>query len=140
PLLARIISIAQVLEVFSMVEGPHVAIDVVRSRRRQWFDPTLVAACQDEDMESDLGVWCGLDEMGLRSAVQEREPGGAALLAGPGTLDRIAYGFAEIVDAKSPFTASHSFRVTELSLRIAERLGENAEGLAELRRAALLHD
>jgi putative nucleotidyltransferase with HDIG domain len=91
-------------------------------------------------MEELLSSWCDLDEDGLRKVVREREPGGLALLAGRGTLDRIAYGFAEIVDAKSPYTASHSFRVTELSLRIAERLGHGPVELAELRRAALLHD
>jgi HD-GYP domain-containing protein (c-di-GMP phosphodiesterase class II) len=138
PLLARIISLAQVLEVHSMVDGPRPALAVVQSRRRQWFDPTLVAGCSG--LEDDLARWCTLDEEGLRQAVREREPGGAALLAGPGTLDRIAYGFAEIVDAKSPFTASHSFRVTKLSLRIAARLGETPHGLGELKRAALLHD
>ena len=91
-------------------------------------------------MEELLATWCALGEEELRQQVREREPGGVALLAGRGTLDRIAYGFAEIVDAKSPYTASHSFRVTELSLRIAARLGKPAADLADLRRAALLHD
>jgi putative nucleotidyltransferase with HDIG domain len=85
-------------------------------------------------------MWCELDEQGLHEAVREVEPGGAALLAGPGTFDNIAYGFAEVVDAKSPYTATHSHRVTELSLQIATQLGYDPDALAELRRAALLHD
>jgi HD-GYP domain-containing protein (c-di-GMP phosphodiesterase class II) len=138
PLLARVITLAQVLEVFAIVEGPGVALEVARRRRRQWFDPNIVDACLG--MEHDLARWCALDEAGLRREVRDREPGGAALLAGPGTIDRIAYGFAEIVDAKSPYTAAHSFRVTELSLKIAARLGHDETQLTELRRAALLHD
>ena len=138
PLLSRIISLAQVLEVFDMVDGPDAALRIARSRRKQWFDPVLVQAC--EGIEGRLAQLRSLNERGLRQAVKEREPGGAALLAGPGTIDRIAYGFAEIVDAKSPYTASHSARVTELSIKIAARLGRTSAELSELRRAALLHD
>jgi HD-GYP domain-containing protein (c-di-GMP phosphodiesterase class II) len=138
PLLARIISLSQVIEVFAMVDGPETALRVAEARSRRWFDPTLVAGLSG--MEPLLASWCELDEEGLRAEVQEREPGGAGLLAGRGTFDRIAYGFAEIVDAKSPFTASHSLRVTELALRIAARLGHDEKELIELKRAALLHD
>jgi HD-GYP domain-containing protein (c-di-GMP phosphodiesterase class II) len=138
PMLARIISLAQVLEVFAMVDGPRAALKVAHDRGKHWFDPVLVTGCQG--LETTLAECCALEEDGLRQTVREREPGGAALLAGRGTLDRIAYGFAEIVDAKSPFTASHSLRVTELSLRIAARLGQGAAELGELKRAALLHD
>jgi putative nucleotidyltransferase with HDIG domain len=138
PQLSRIISLAQALEVFATVYGPGAALQTVRARRKHWFEPVLISAC--EDMERLLERLRGLDEEGLRRAVRDREPGGASLLAGPGTLDRIALGFAEIVDAKSPYTASHSFRVTELSIRIAEHLGQTPVQLAELKRAALLHD
>jgi putative nucleotidyltransferase with HDIG domain len=138
PLLSRVISLSQVLEVFAMVDGPHAALGVASQRSRHWFDPTLVQGCVG--LEDKLAEWCALDEQGLRQAVRESEPGGAALLAGHGTLDRISYGFAEIVDAKSPYTASHSLRVTELALRIAARLGYGEHDLAELKRGALLHD
>jgi len=72
--------------------------------------------------------------------VRETEPGEAAMLAGPGSLDCIAQGFAEVVDAKSPFTAEHSSRVSEYALRIGFKLGFDSNELAELKRAALLHD
>lgn len=55
-------------------------------------------------------------------------------------LDDIAAGFAEVVDAKSPFTAGHSERVTVFSDLIAEQLGYSEEKRRWLRRAALLHD
>ena len=138
PLPSRIICLAQVIEVIAMVHGPHAALKIAKDRSRRWFDPTLVSGC--EGIEAQLAGFTGLDVEELRRAVREREPGGAALLAGRGILDRIAEGFAEIVDAKSPYTASHSFRVTDLSLRIATRLGSGPAELAELRRAALLHD
>ena len=138
PLGARVISLAQVLEVFAMIGGASEALNIVGARRGKWFDPNLIVAA--EDLEADIDMWCELDENGLGRAVRDREPGGAALLAGPGTLDSIALGFAEIVDAKSPYTASHSFRVTQLSLKIAGYFGYSAAALGELKRAALLHD
>ena len=139
PLLSRIICISQILEVFAMVHGPRGAIQLAQSKKGRWFDPALVEAC-DHRLEQRMALWCALNAQGLRDAVRNGEPDGASLLAGPGTLDRIALGFAEVVDAKSPFTASHSFRVTEMALKIAARLGHGTEQLIELRRAALLHD
>jgi HD-GYP domain-containing protein (c-di-GMP phosphodiesterase class II) len=138
PLLARILSLAQTVEVFSAVDGPRDALAVARARRGTWFDPMLVSAC--EPLEKDIGIWCGLDDWGMQRAVREVEPGDAALLAGAGTLDRLATGFAAVVDAKSPFTARHSARVTEFALRVAGVLGLPAAEQADLKRAALLHD
>jgi HD-GYP domain-containing protein (c-di-GMP phosphodiesterase class II) len=138
PLLARIMGLAQTLEVFAMIKGPTAALAVIRGRRGTWFDPTLVDVCGD--LVADLILWCALDDWGLQEAVRRVEPGDAVLLAGPGALDRIASGFASVVDAKSPFTAHHSRRVTEIVVRIAELLGLAAREREELRRAALLHD
>lgn len=138
PLLSRLIGLAQVLEVYAMVDGADTALSTARQRSQRWFDPTMVSACSE--MEPQLTEWCSVEEEGLRDLVRECEPGGATLLAGRGTLDRIADGFAEIVDAKSPYTATHSSRVTELTLKIAAHLGYDPERMADLKRAALLHD
>jgi HD-GYP domain-containing protein (c-di-GMP phosphodiesterase class II) len=138
PLLSRIMGLAQTLEVFAALEGPRAALDVAKERSGRWFDPTLVAAAQD--LEADLTLWCTFDEHALQQAVREREPGDAALLAGHGTLDRIAEGFAAVVDAKSPYTATHSARVTGIAVGIAKEMGFGEAELAELRRAGLLHD
>jgi putative nucleotidyltransferase with HDIG domain len=111
---------------------------MARSRSGRWFDPSAVAAAAG--IEDDLEAWRALDERKLSETVRDQEPGDGALLAGPGSLDRIALGFADVVDAKSPFTAAHSYRVSELSLKLAEKLGFTAPALADLRCAALLHD
>ena len=47
---------------------------------------------------------------------------------------------ARTVDAKSPWTAGHSERVTELSVKVGQLLNLNTEQLEILTRAALLHD
>lgn len=138
PLLARVLCLAQSIEVFLMVEGPKGALEMVRARRGRWFDPSLAEAALR--LERELAQWRDYDERRLNEAVRDCEPGDAALLAGSGALDRLATGFAEVVDAKSPFTAQHSFRMSDLAQRIARRLGHSAPHVATLRRAALLHD
>jgi putative nucleotidyltransferase with HDIG domain len=59
-------------------------------------------------------------------------------------LDELQIGsltaLARAVDAKSPWTAGHSERVTALSVAIGEALGLSTEELASLRRGGLLHD
>ncbi len=53
-----------------------------------------------------------------------------------GTLTALA----RAVDAKSPWTAGHSERVTEIALKIGNSLGLPEQGLERLHRGGLLHD
>ncbi len=138
PLLARVACLAQTVEPFLVTDGPRAALAVARERAGRWFDPNMVQAFTD--LEHLLAHWAGLDEEGLRDAVRTGEPGGAVLLAGPGTVDRIAQGFADVIDAKSPFTSQHSRRMAAVSARIAARLGFSEADCAALERAGLLHD
>jgi HD-GYP domain-containing protein (c-di-GMP phosphodiesterase class II) len=55
-------------------------------------------------------------------------------------VDRIAEAFASMIDAKSPFTASHSERVAAHAVGIGRELGWGERELRDLRRAGLLHD
>jgi putative nucleotidyltransferase with HDIG domain len=59
-------------------------------------------------------------------------------------LDQFNWGalaaLAQTVDAKSPWTAGHSQRVTRLSLRVARKMELSAEQIDVLHRGGLLHD
>lgn len=59
-------------------------------------------------------------------------------------LDQLNWGtlkaLARTVDAKSPWTAGHSERVTELALSTARTLGLLGQELDDLHRGAFLHD
>lgn len=59
-------------------------------------------------------------------------------------LDQLNWGtlkaLARTVDAKSPWTAGHSERVTNLAVRIAQQMGVPQETLDDLHRGAYLHD
>ena len=138
PLSARILSLAQIAEVFLMTGGPADAIAMARDRSKRWFDPELVALFAS--MERELAAWGALDEAALQDAIAALEPGEHTLLADEPMLDRIAEGFAEVVDAKSPFTGQHSHGVAAYAVRIARELELPEVELAQVRRAALLHD
>ena len=68
------------------------------------------------------------------------EPAELVLRADDARIDRIAEAFARVIDAKSPFTASHSVRVAEIAVGIGSVLGFEPVVLRDLRRAGLLHD
>ena len=53
---------------------------------------------------------------------------------------RIARAFAQIIDAKSPWTYRHSERVAEIAVGIGDVLGLRPAERHDLERAALLHD
>jgi HD-GYP domain-containing protein (c-di-GMP phosphodiesterase class II) len=138
PMLSRIMGLAQTLETFAALEGATLAVAEAKRRRGTWFDPALVVAI--EHLEAEIDQLCQFDEQDLHVAVLAAEPGDATLLAGPATLDRIARAFAAVIDGKSPYTAKHSVRVARISDLIATELSYSAHDLADLRRAALLHD
>ncbi len=138
PVLARVMAVAQAIEIHATAGGAALALQMVRAKGGRWFDPMVVEACRG--LEPDVVEALALGGHALHDAVGEAEPGRASLIAGPGTLDRIAQGFADVVDAKSPFTAEHSRRVTGIAMGLAEQLGLSRESRDDLRRAALLHD
>jgi HD-GYP domain-containing protein (c-di-GMP phosphodiesterase class II) len=134
PLLGRILCLAQTTEIFHAGGGVEAAWTVARRRSGGWFDPALVdafgAVCRDGAFwdafaDEDLSAW---------------EPADRVLIADEGRLDAIAYAFAGVIDAKSPWTYRHSDRACVIVLGLAAALGADDDELSELRRAALLHD
>jgi HD-GYP domain-containing protein (c-di-GMP phosphodiesterase class II) len=138
PLFARIIGLAQVMEIFWGDGGPAHALAVARARSGRWFDPDLVDAL--DDLERDTSFWARLTTARLDQDVLAHVPAELEIAADDGRLDRIADAFALIIDAKSPFTFDHSRRVATYALAINARLGEGGVDAVRLRRAALLHD
>jgi HD-GYP domain-containing protein (c-di-GMP phosphodiesterase class II) len=134
PLLARIVCLAQTVEIFHAAGSVDAARAVARRRRGRWFDPALVDALMA--VCGDAAFWATLDDVD----VSAWEPADLLLVADDARLDRIAEAFARVIDAKSPFTARHSERVAEIAVGIGGRLGFDALAQRDLRRAGLLHD
>ncbi|MDP9439769.1 MAG: HD domain-containing protein, partial [Actinomycetota bacterium] len=138
PLLARICGLAQTAEVFLTDRGPAAAEEVVRLRSGRWFDPALVEALLAEARED--GLWEDLSGKDPWREVSRLEPDDRALKATPERVDLVARAFAEIIDAKSPFTYRHSEGVARVAVAMAGRAGLGPEGTRDLMRASLLHD
>jgi putative nucleotidyltransferase with HDIG domain len=138
PTAAQIALLAQVADVFHTAAGRDAAIREIESRSGTWFAPDLVdvfTALADWD-----GLWEPLHSPQLATHVLSLEPGEHVRMASEDDLDRIAKGFALVIDSKSPFTRGHSERVALYTDLIAEELGHSREQRRFLRRAALLHD
>jgi len=138
PVAARVLGLAQILEVFSAEGGPAAGLALVKRRSGKWFDPTVVEATRG--LEHELSRWGLMTTRELRAEVSRAEPGHAAVLASTATLRRVANVFAGIVDAKSPYTGAHSARVAEVAVAVARTLDWDRELVEETRSAALLHD
>ena len=134
PLLARILCLAQTVEIFHAAGGVEAARTVARRRRGRWFDPALVDALLV--VSRDRSFWRTLGQ----PDVSGWEPAELMLRADDARLDRIAEAFARVIDAKSPFTARHSERVAEIAVGIGGVLRFDAGAQRDLRRAGLLHD
>ena len=138
PIHARIALLAQVVDVFHAVGGPPAARAEVRRRSGTWFDPAVVDAFLVASVDDRF--WNGLISDGLDQRTAAMEPVARVVRVDADKLDVIAEAFADIVDAKSSFTAGHSRRVTGYSDAIAANLGLGDSHRRWLRRAALLHD
>ena len=135
--LARILAACQGLDVFLSTQGRPRALSVVAERLGSWYDPDVAEALLDGCTRGFLDELAAPDLVGRTMAL---EPGGDVRLSDDADIDRIASAFADIVDAKSPYTGSHSKRVADIGEGLAVRLGLAAPEVVDVRRAALLHD
>ena len=138
PLLGRIVGLAQTIEVFASTFGVEAAMAVALERRGTWFDPLLVDVVRS--FRRDSAFWTMVLGPDPRARLSAIEPEEQVLMADEERLDAIAYAFARVIDAKSPYTYHHSEGVAELAVGIGEGRGFGREELRDLRRAALLHD
>jgi HD-GYP domain-containing protein (c-di-GMP phosphodiesterase class II) len=140
---ARIIAVCAGLDVFASTRGRAEALAVVAGRRGSWYEPDVVDALLDLATRGLLDELDAPDLVGRTLALQ---PGDrpdqvrATTASDPPDIDRLASAFADIVDAKSPFTGSHSQRVAAIAERTAVHLGLPDRDIVDVRRAGLLHD
>ncbi len=138
PLIARILSISQTLEVFYSKRGPNAAIEAVKDRSGRWFDPELVriATC----LSHKGHFWAGLDSEEAAKIVVRLEPATRSVIADDPAIENICHAFADVIDAKSPFTYRHSIGVAAAAVDIAAKMNLPEREISLIRRAALLHD
>lgn len=138
PVHARIALLAQVIDVFNTADNAQAALNEVRQRSGQWFDPDLVKAF--EAVAADPQFWAVLSSAQITQAVLALEPSSFQVPLDEDFLDDIAEAFGRVIDSKSPYTSGHSTRVALYTDMIAEELGMSPERRRWLRRGAMLHD
>ena len=106
--------------------------------RDEFFAPELVDAFLKASRSE--AFWLQLEARSINDymleMLQVREP----CLTFNGELKALAQIFSGIVDAKSPFTMTHSLGVSRLSRALAEQMGVSAIHCDMLEIAGLLHD
>jgi putative nucleotidyltransferase with HDIG domain len=138
PITSRIMLLAQTLDVFYTDAGPRRAIEIADERKKTWFDPSLVRAAQSLAKRKRLWNELESDEPMNLALSLERKP---RMMSDDDTsLDAVCQAFAQIVDAKSPFTYNHSNGVANAAVAIASKLGMPSQRILFVRHAALLHD
>jgi putative nucleotidyltransferase with HDIG domain len=139
PFLSRIVNVAQTMDVFLHTrEDVQAAESVLRGRRGQWFDPILADAASE--LLHDDRFRRALRSPEVEARVVSLEPASMAREVNDDGLDEIARAFADIIDAKSPWTFRHSEKVAMYAKAIGEQMGFDALTLRNTYRAGLLHD
>jgi HD-GYP domain-containing protein (c-di-GMP phosphodiesterase class II)/DNA-binding CsgD family transcriptional regulator len=136
-LVARLVEVAYVAELFRCRQGRGGAVAELRARAGAHLDPSLVARFLDGvaerfDLVDDArrSVWETL-------LASEPEPWARV---SPSQVDGAALAFARFADLKSTFFTGHSEAVASLAVAAGASLGLDAARLDRVRRAALLHD
>lgn len=135
--LSRILAACQGLDVFVSTAGPERALAVVAARIGSWYDPDIAATLLER---CRAGLIDDLLAPDLAARTFALEPTGQIRTSDDADIDRIAGAFADVVDAKSPYTGSHSRIVADIAESLAAHLGLPAPEVVDVRRAGLLHD
>ena len=134
-LTSRLVTLADVAEVYHRAGGTDAAVTVARQRRGTQFDPRVVDVFTDH-AES---VFAGLDEASSWDAVIGAEPALGVRLT-DAEFDAALEAVADFADVKSPYTIGHSRGVADLAGEAARVLGLGGTAVTLVRRAGLVHD
>ncbi|HEX2274395.1 MAG TPA: HD domain-containing phosphohydrolase, partial [Acidimicrobiales bacterium] len=134
-LLARVVIVAEVLEIAFSRYGIGAAVETARKRSGGRFDPAMASTFCRHAPELLAGLTTGsVWELFLES---EPEP---HCQVTPALVERYAEAFARAVDLKSVWTATHSYDVGILAAASAQVAGLDQSSVRELRTAGWLHD
>jgi HD-GYP domain-containing protein (c-di-GMP phosphodiesterase class II) len=139
PLYSRIVAVAQTVDIFAKA-GAGSALSILRARSGHALDPQMVDTfCRVADRERS-GLWQHLTIEDRASLIGAREPKGFEIEADDDRLDSVTAAFAEVIDAKSPFTGRHSYNVALVAEAMALGLKLSPTECQAIRRASLVHD
>ena len=132
---ARLVTLADVVEIYHRAGGVEAAVAVARERSGTQFDPALVDVFCSEAPQ----LFDDVDSVTTWPAVIEAEPALEIVLSDE-ELDAALAAIADFADLKSPWTIGHSRGVADLAAAAASAFGLSDGDGALTRRAALVHD
>jgi HD-GYP domain-containing protein (c-di-GMP phosphodiesterase class II) len=132
---ARLMNLADVVEVFQRTRGLPAAIAVARDRSGTQFDPGLVELFCSEAPR----LFSDLDSASSWDVVIDVEPSLARVLSAE-ELDGALAAVGEFAELKSPWALGHAEGVAALCADAVVAYGLPAEEAALVRRASLVHD
>lgn len=138
PLLARILLVSQTAAIFWRRGGPDALRTVVQARRGQWFDHELVDALLIETSRPEF--FRDLENVGSPHTVREYFPRVTRSMGASTDVMSIAEIFAQIVDAKSPWTRWHSMRAANYAAWTAKYMGMPVDVQESVKIAGFFHD
>ncbi len=138
PITARILHLAQVLELTHHFGDATKTITIAQEKRGTRFDPAVVDAFLRIAQQADF--WSTFETQSTQEAILARRPSTSADSDRADHLERVCEALADFIDIKVQETWHHSRMVAEIARDIGHVLGfPNAE-LDRLRYAALVHD
>ncbi|MBI4220821.1 MAG: HD domain-containing protein [Chloroflexi bacterium] len=138
PVTARIIHIAQVLEVGHRFGGKPAALEVARQRRGKDFDPVIVDAFLKLALAETF--WEPLKLDASQKVILDMRPQSHFDLVSESQVDTVCEVIADFSDIRTTRSWNHSQKVAGLAVAIAQALGLSEDRQRSLRRAALVHD
>jgi len=138
PRTARILHLAQVLDLTYRFGGPAATCVLAQEKRGVRFDPEAVDAFLA--LTQQEAFWNTLEEQSTQEALLARRPSTVADQALEDQSERMCEVLADFIDLKTRETWHHSRTVAEVAVGIGTRLGLEPNKLTRLRCAALVHD
>ena len=138
PRTARILHLAQVLELMYHFAGPEATQVLAQEKRGTRFDPEAVDAFLALTQQANF--WSTFEEQSTQEALLARRPPTVADCAQADQIERVCETLADFVDLKTRENWHHSRTVAEIAVGIGISLGMKTRELTKLRRAALVHD
>jgi len=136
-LVARVVEVAYVAELFRSRQGRGGAAAELRARRGGQLDPDLVDRFIAE--ASELFDLLDNPRTSVWDLLRDAEPEPHTRI-GASQVDQVALAFARFSDLKSTWFTGHSELVAEIAAAAATELGLDPTVCATLHRAGLLHD
>jgi HD-GYP domain-containing protein (c-di-GMP phosphodiesterase class II) len=132
---ARLVNLADVVEVYHRSGGVDAAVAVARERSGSQFDPGLVDVfCKEAPL-----LFSDLDSLTTWPAVIDAEPALEIVLSDE-ELESALEAIADFTDLKSPWTIGHSRGVADLAHAATTIYGLSDDDARVVRRAGLVHD